>query len=247
MSEKKIENRNKRKEDLPGPPLPCAAQQQQAGPARRRPSPPGPSSVVFLPDSGTARADARAPPRLHLLLPLATSCFLLVAWNAPDDATQPRPPSHSLPPPLPLLSLSHPRTTAAADGHHRSHRLSHAFPTRSPAPPRRQLPPRRATQAGVPRGAVAVAKFDSGRRGSSLAIRELPGIPDLALALAGSAVSPRTEPPPPRVRSRRPGLSSAMAEARLRSNLSPALLRRPFGHASAPSTLAAPRSAPLAF
>ena len=146
----------------------------------------------------------------------------------------------------PALSPSHPRTTAAADGHHRSRRLSLASPSSPGAPPRRQLPPRRATQAGVPRGAVAVAKFDSGRRGSSPAIRELPGIPDLALALAGSAVSPRTEPPPSRVRLRRLGLSSAMAEARLRSSLSPALLRRPFGHASAPSTLAAPRSAPLA-
>ena len=38
-------------------------------------------------------------------------------------------------------------------------------------------------------------EFDPGRRGPSPAIRELPGIPDLALALASSAVSPRTEPP----------------------------------------------------
>ena len=174
------------------------------------------------------------PPRRLDVRNVATRC------PAPLSLPLPRPP------PLPLLSLSHPRTTAAADGHHRSHRLSLASPSSPGAPPRRQLPPRRATQAGVPRGAVAVAKFDSGRRGSSPAIRELPGIPDLALALAGSAVSPRTEPPPPRVRLRRLGLSSAMAEARLRSSLSPALLRRPFGHASAPSTLAAPRSAPLA-
>ena len=149
---------------------------------------------------------------------------------------------------LPCISPS-PRARSAAvaaarRGH--SHRLPLASPSCPGAPPRRQLPPRRATQAGVPRGAVAVAKFASGRRGSSPAIRELPGIPDLALALAGSVVSPRTEPPPPRVRLRRLGLSSAMAEARLRSSLSPALLRRPFGHASAPSTLAAPRSAPLA-
>ena len=177
------------------------------------------------------------------------------SWPAP-----PAGPAHRYSPPLssssptsltpPLLPLSpfpsHPRTTAAADGHHRSHRLSLASPSSPGAPPRRQLPPRRATQAGVPRGAVAVAKFDSGRRGSSPSIRELPGIPDLALALAGLAVSPRTEPPPSRVRLRRLGLSSAMAEARLRSSLSPALLRRPFGHASAPSTLAAPCSAPLA-
>ena len=161
----------------------------------------------------------------------------------PRTALTPSPSPSSSPP---ALSLSHPRTTAVADGHHRSHRLSLAFPTRSPDPPRPPLPPRRATQDGAPRGAVAVAKFSSGRRGSSPAIRKLPGIPDLALALAGSAVSPRTEPPPPRVRLRRLGLSSAMAEACLRSSLSPALLRRPFGHASASSTLAAPRSAPRA-
>ena len=107
MSEK-LENKNKGRRGLPGPPLPCAAQQQQAGPARRPPSPPGPpSSVVFLPDRGTAcarrspaRARATSPPAGHLLLPS-------LALDAPDVATQlprtalplPRPPL------LPLLSL----------------------------------------------------------------------------------------------------------------------------------------------
>ena len=77
MSEK-LENKNKRRRGLPGPPLPCAAQQQQAGPARRRPSPPGPpSSVVFPPDRGTACA-RRSPARARATSPLlATSCFLL--------------------------------------------------------------------------------------------------------------------------------------------------------------------------
>ena len=138
----------------------------------------------------------------HLPPLLATSCFPGLPRcpgrshaAAPHRSHSPSPSSSS-----PALSPSHPRTTAAADGHHRSHRLSLASPSSPGAPPRRQLPPRRATQAGVPRGAVAVAKFDSGRRGPSPAIRELPGIPDLALALASSAVSPRTEPPPPRVR-----------------------------------------------
>ena len=107
MSEK-LENKNKRRRGLPGPPLPCAAQQQQAGPARRWPSPPGPpSSVVFPPDRGTAcarrspaRARATSPPAGHLLLPPDS-------LDAPDEATQlprtaltlPRPPL------LPLLSL----------------------------------------------------------------------------------------------------------------------------------------------
>ena len=145
-----------------------------------------------------ARRHARAPPPPLL----ATSCFPGLPRcpgrshaAAPHRSHSPSPSSSP-----PALSPSHPRTTAAADGHHRSHRLSLASPSSPGAPPRRQLPPRRATQAGVPRGAVAVAKFDSGRRGPSPAIRELPGIPDLALALASSAVSPRTEPPPPRVR-----------------------------------------------
>ena len=179
-------------------------------------------------------------------------------WPPPASFSRPRCPgrshaaaphrSHSPSPSSspPALSPSHPRTTAAADGHHHSHRPPLASPTHAEAPLLRPEAPRQAVPLRTPRGAVAVAKFDSGRRGSSPAIRELPGIPDLALALAGSAVSPRTEPPPPRVRLLCLGLSSAMAEARLRSSLSPALLRRPFGHASAPSTLAAPRSAPLA-
>ena len=49
-------------------------------------------------------------------------------------------------------------------------------------------------QAGEPRGAVAVAILASGRRGYSPSIRELPGIPDLVLALARSAVSSSTVP-----------------------------------------------------
>ena len=191
-----------------------------------------------------ARARHRATPP-----PSLSACPPLTALDGLHVATQP---PRFLFPSLSLISSPGspslpPNATAAADENHHGHRPPLASPTHAEAPLLRPEAPRQAVPLRTPRGAVAVAKFDSGRRGSSPAIRELPGIPDLALALAGSAVSPRTEPPPPRVRLRRLGLSSAMAEARLRSSLSPALLRRPFGHASAPSTLAAPRSAPLAF
>ena len=118
-------------------------------------------------------------------------------------------------PPPPLLSFSRCCRAELIAAVHRSHshRLPLASPTRSPAPPRPPLPPRRATQDGAPRGAVAVAIFASGRRGSSPSIRELPGIPDLALALAGLAVSPRTEPPPPRCRFLPPTAGSVEPES----------------------------------
>ena len=225
-------------------------------PSRSRPAQPagGPAHLAPPPlSSSSPTGERRVPTRAHRRA--STSCFpghlLLPPRRLERPGRRHAAPtalslSHSFPLPWFSLPRAHPSAAAAIARRGHSHRLPLASPSCPGAPPRRQLPPRRATQAGVPRGAVAVAKFDSGRRGSSPAIRELPGIPDLALALAGSAVSPRTEPPPPRVRLRRLGLSSAMAEARLRSSLSPALLRRPFGHASAPSTLAAPRSAPLA-
>ena len=90
-----------------------------------------PSSVVFLPDRGTARADARAPPRLHLLLP-STSCFLRVALDGLHVATQPRPHRSHSPSPFPSSLLSPPH----------SHRTRPPPPTRTttatglPSPPR---------------------------------------------------------------------------------------------------------------
>ena len=145
------------------------------------------------------------PARAHRRAATAPACL-----SSPSTPGRPERRHAAAPVLFPSLSLSllpwtspSPRARSAAvaaarRGH--SHRLPLASPSCPGAPPRRQLPPRRATQAGVPRGAIADAKFDSGRRGPSPAIRELPGIPDLALALASSAVSPRTEPPPPRVR-----------------------------------------------
>ena len=220
---------------LPGPAPP-------AGPAHHHSLP-----VVFLPgqeDEGVCPtlAGTRArhlPPAGHLLLPPDS-------LDAPDEATQlprtaltlPRPPL------LPLLSLPLTREPPPPP-------TGITVATASPSPPRR---PQELRLVGSyllaePRKPECPVEPSPSPNSTPAAVdprRELPGIPDLALALAGSAVSPRTEPPPPRVRLRRLGLSSAMAEARLRSSLSPALLRRPFGHASAPSTLAAPCSAPLA-
>ena len=175
---------------------------QLAGPASRRPSP-SPSSVVFVLDRGRgvcpARARATAPRHQLACLP-APPLLVWMAWN---DATPSPALSHS-PPVLPLLSLALslpcPNAPIAAVRHSRRHRPPLASPTRSPAPPRPPLPPRRATQDGAPRGAIAVAILASGRRGYSPSIRELPGIPDLALALAGLAVSPSPFPlsSPPR-------------------------------------------------
>ena len=84
-----------------------------------------------------ARAPATSPPAGHLLLPRTPSM----------PRTKPR----SCPAPLslslallfpPALSPSHPRTTAAADGHHRSHWPPLASPTRFRAPPQPPPPPR---------------------------------------------------------------------------------------------------------
>ena len=100
MSEK-LENKNKKKRrSLPGA-LPCAAQQQQAGPARGRPSPPAPlssspprpSRCVPAPQPAAATRSATPPPSL----PACLSPPRLDAWN---DATQP---PRSL---FPSLSLS---------------------------------------------------------------------------------------------------------------------------------------------
>ena len=169
-----------------------------------------------------ARRHARAPPPPLL----ATSCFPGLPRcpgrshaAAPHRSHSPSPSSSP-----PALSPSHPRTTAAADGHHRSHRPPLASPTHAEAPLLRPEAPCQAVPLRTPRGAVAVAKFDSGRRGSSPAIRELPGIPDLALALAGLAVSPRTEPPPPRARLPRLASSTPTTEA---SRRRPCRRRRP--------------------
>ena len=145
-----------------------------------------------------ARARHRATPPARL-----PACLSPPRLDALERRHAPPVLSHS-PPVLPLLSLALslpcPNAPIAAVRHSRRHRPPLASPTRSPAPPRPPLPPRRATQDGAPRGAIAVAILASGRRGYSPSIRELPGIPDLVLALAGLAVSPSPFPlsSPPR-------------------------------------------------
>ena len=109
----------------------------------------------------------------------------------PRTALTPSPSPSSSPP---ALSPSHPKHC----------RRRSSPPTRSPPSPRPSveppssaatpLPPHRAKQDGASRGAIAVAILASGRRGYSPSIRELPGIPDLVLALARSAVSSSTVP-----------------------------------------------------
>ena len=134
-----------------------------------------------------ARRHARAPPPPLL----ATSCFPGLPRcpgrshaAAPHRSHSPSPSSSP-----PALSPSHPRTTAAADGHHRSHRLSLASPSSPGAPPRRQLPPRRATQAGVPRGAAIAVIFVVGRPRSSAPVRRLRLVPEPVDHPVASAVS----------------------------------------------------------
>ena len=149
---------------------------------------------------------------------------------------------------LPCISPS-PRARSAAvaaarRGH--SHRLPLASPSCPGAPPRRQLPPRRATQAGVPRGAAIAVIFVVGRPRSSAPVRHLRLSPEQADQPIDLPVSFCFEPLSSPSRLRRLGLSSAMAEARLRSSLSPALLRRPFGHPVLCNMLAASHSASLA-
>ena len=83
MSEK-LENKNKKKEGLtwgspPVQPSRSRPAQPAGGPAHLAPPPLSSSS----PTGGRRVPDARAPPRLHLLLSLATSCFLLVALERP--------------------------------------------------------------------------------------------------------------------------------------------------------------------
>ena len=100
---------------LPGASGPASWPAQPAG---------GPAHLPPLSSSSSTeggecarRARATAPRHLPPCLPGA----LLVALDAPDDATQPPRPPRTLPrpPSLPLLSLSLTRSTAAAAAHHR--------------------------------------------------------------------------------------------------------------------------------
>ena len=190
-----------------------------------------------------ARHRATPPPSL-----LAWS--LLVALERRTKPRSPHVPSHS-PPILPLLclslSFSRPNATDATARRSRSHRAPRDHLSSPRAPPPRPEAPRRATHLRTASITAIAIVFLLGLRRPPPSIRRHQVSPDPAVLLCVIPVSLCFEPLSYPSRLRRLGLSSAMAEARLRSSLSPALLRRPVGHASAPSTLAAPRSAPLAF
>ncbi len=194
MSEISKTKINKRR-SLPGAP-PCAAQQQLAGPASRRPSPP-PSSVVFVLDRGRgvcpARARATAPRHQLACLP-ASPLLVWMPWN---DATPSPVLSHS-PPVLLLLSralsLPCPNAPLAAVRHSSRHRPPLASPIRAGAPPPRPEALRQATRRRTPCGAAVAIVFLLGLRPPSPLIRRLQCVPEPASTPAATAVSSATVP-----------------------------------------------------
>ena len=191
-------------------------------------------------------ADACAPPCRH------GTCLPVLPLDAWTSGTSPRsrpgpfPLPLALPPPWFSLPRAHPSAAAAIAHCRHGHQPSLVAPACPREPPRLRLLPRCPTQPGTHHSACTVLVFNLGRPRSSSPPCFAPAFPEQADQPIDLLVSLCFEPLSSSSRLRRLGLSPAMAEARLRSSLSPALLRRPFGHARAPSTLAAPRSAPLA-
>ena len=190
MSEK-LENKNKKKEGLTwGSPLcsPAAA----GRPSQQAAQPTWPLLCRLPPRQGNGacrRARTVAPPAPaspgHLLLPPRRLERPGRRHAAPTALSLS--PSFS----LPCISPS-PRTRSAAvaaarRGH--SHRLPLASPSCPGAPPRRHLPPRRATQAGVPRGAAIAVIFVVGHPRSSAPVRRLRLVPEPVDHPVASAVS----------------------------------------------------------
>ena len=192
-----------------------------------------------------ARARATAPRLLPPCLPVLPSP-LWMDRTSPRSRPGPFPLPLALPPPWFSLPRAHLSAAAAISHRRHGHQPSLVAPACPREPPRLRLLPRCPTQPGTHHSACTVLVFNLGRPRSSSPPCSAPAFPEQADQPIDLPVSLCFEPLSPSSRLRRLGLNSAMAEARLRSSLSPALLRRPFGHASAPSTLAAPRSAPLA-
>ena len=208
MSEK-LENKNKRRRGLPGPPLPCAAQQQQAGPARRRPSPPGPLPCRLPPLPGGRACARRSPARARATSP---PCWPPPAspdsLDAPDEATQlprtaltlPRPPL------LPLLSLPLTREPPPPP-------TGITVATGLPSPPRpaselRHNPLHLLVELRTSRtccNTATIAVSAAGHRSSLRSIRRLPETTELLIDLA---VSSSSISPSPRARSRTPAAFS---------------------------------------
>ena len=241
MSEK-LENKNKRRRGLPGAFPLCSP--AAAGRPSQEAAQPASSSVVFSPSPKQVRARATAG-RGHTLghatslpacLPLPSSSGCLERRHAAAPVPFPLP--LALPPPWFSLPRAHPSAAAAIAHRRHGHQPSLVAPACLREPPRLRLLPRCPTQPGTHHSACTVLVFNLGRPRSSSPPCSAPAFPEQADQPIDLPVSLCFEPLSSSSRFHRLGLSSAMAEARLRSSLSPALLRRPFGHASASSTLA---------
>ena len=148
-----------------------------------------------------------------------------------------------------LLSLSLSRDRAelvAADVHHRGHRLSLASLTGPEAPPRPPLPstPSHAT-AGAPHRRHE-SSSPSTAAGLHRRIRRLPVVPEPAEPVVDLPVSSAAFPLCFPHLSRPLAVAFIETENHRRPSLSPASLRRPFGHPVLTNMPAASRSASLA-
>ena len=141
MSEK-LENKNKRRRGLPGPPLPCAAQQQQAGPARRRPSHLAPLLCRLPSRQGNGACPARARATAPRLLPPCLPVLPSPLWM---DRTSPR----SRPGPFPL-PLAHPLLWLPLTPTERGRRRRREPPRPQPPPRPSVVPTSSATSSSTP-------------------------------------------------------------------------------------------------
>ena len=141
-----------------------------------------------------------------------------------------------------------PWPTSLSPSHRRSRALCHplASLTCPEAPPRRSLPPHRATHRRRPCIAAIGSSSTSVPAGRRSSIRLAPVAPEPTELLIDLPVSSAAFPLFFPTRLHPLGHSSTMAEARLRSSSSPASLRRPFGPPVLCNVLAASRSASLA-
>ena len=147
-------------------------------------------------------ADARAPPCRHATSLPALSPASATRWATSRVPSRSGRPPHFSPRLLPCSLSPRPNAAVAATRHCRSHHLPLASPTRPGAPPPRSKALRRATQAGASRGAVAVAFFASGRRGSPSPLRRLQSFPRAAEHARRTSVSSPPFPLRPRARIR---------------------------------------------
>ena len=126
------------------------------------------------------RASTRRPPPASLL-----AAGGIRGRHAPPDPPCP------LPSPLvaPLLLCSLPRccpsATIATDAVRRAHRSPLAPPSCPKALPPRPLPLRQAVHRRMPCGAITVAFFTSGRRGSPSPLAAVSASPELAVVSSG--------------------------------------------------------------